>query len=197
MTAEALLEYGEREQALNELFLTEEEYLKSEPERLERHEYVDGQIRAVGSASDNHEGVTGLLFFLLFQHLRGKPCRIYKGDMKLRVRRERLAGKVIFCYPDIMVVCDPVDNNADFKTKPKLIVEVLSHDKGRDLVEKLAVYREIETLEEYFVISQHPKRPEVTVFRRRNSFQPESFQQGEFSMESMELALTVSELYDF
>ena len=126
--------------ALENTFLTKKEYLATEPARTERHEYIDGQIRAMAAASDSHEGVAGLLFALIFAHLRGKPCRVYKGDMKLRVQQRTQARKVIFYYPDIKVVCDPTDNESLYKTKPKVIVEVLSHDKGRDLIEKLAVY---------------------------------------------------------
>lgn len=182
---------------LENIFLTEEEYLASEPERLERHEYIDGQIRAMAGASDSHEGVANHLNHLIYAHLRGKPCRVYKGDMKLRVQQRTQARKVVFYYPDIMVVCDPTDDHALYKTKPKVIVEVLSNDKGRDLIEKLAVYREIDTLEEYFVISQHAKRPEVTAFRRRTGFEPEILQDGAFRMESVELDLTVKDLYAY
>jgi Uma2 family endonuclease len=197
MTAAATLDFVDPAWALEELFFTEAEYLATEPERAERHEYIDGQIRAMAGASDSHEGVASHIFFLLYQHLRGNPCRVYKGDMKLRVQQQQQAQKVIFYYPDIMVVCDPSDDDPNFKTKPKVIIEVLSHDKGRDLIEKLAVYREIETLEEYFVVSQHSKRPEVTAFRRQNDFKPEIVQAGPFAIESVELDLTVEELYEY
>ena len=174
-----------------------EEYLATEPDRFERHEYVDGQIRMMAGASDNHEGVANHLNNLIYTHLRGKPCRVYKGDMKLRIQQRKQAKKTIFYYPDIMVVCDPSDNDPIFKTSPKLIVEVLSTDKGRDLIEKLSVYREIDTLEEYFVISQNASRPEVTAFRRRTDFEAEIIQEGDFEMESIALPLTVKELYQY
>jgi Uma2 family endonuclease len=191
------IEFEDLALRLEELFLTEEEYLATEPDRLERHEFMDGQIRAMAGASDSHEGVSLLLAAKLFQLLRGKPCRVYKGDMKLRVQQQKQARKVIFYYPDIMVVCDPTDDAPNFKTKPKLIVEVLSHDKGRDLIEKLAVYREIDTLDEYCVVSQHSKRPEVTAFRRRTGFEPEIIQTGAFTLDSVGLETTVEELYDY
>lgn len=184
-------------QTLEGVFLTEEEYLATEPARLERHEYIDGQIRAMAGASDSHEGVANHLNHLIYAHLRGKPCRVYKGDMKLRVQQHTQARKVVFYYPDIMVVCDPADDHSLFKTKPRLIVEVLSHDKGRDLIEKLAVYREIATLEEYLVVSQHSQRPEVTAFRRRTGFEPEILQDGAFDIECIGLSLTVRALYEY
>jgi Uma2 family endonuclease len=178
-------------------FMTEEEYLATEPDRLERHEYIDGQIRAMACSSERHEGVSGLLFVLIHMLLRGKPCRVFKGDMKLRVKQRTLAQKLIYYYPDIMVVCDPTDRDEHHVTKPKLIIEVLSTDKGRDLIEKAAVYQDIESLEEYFVISQNEQHPEVTVFRRRSGFEPEIFVEGSFEMESIGLPLTVREIYEY
>ena len=192
-----LLEPDAEIRRLEGIFLTEEEYLATEPERLERHEFIDGQIRGMAGASDSHEGVSLLLASKLLLHLRGKQCRVYKGDMKLRVQQITQARKVVIYYPDVMVVCDPTDNGSDFKTKPRLIIEVLSNDKGRDLIEKLAVYREIETLEEYFVISQHKQRPEITAFRRSTGFEPEILLDGAFTVESIGLPLTVKELYDY
>ena len=196
MTTLELFEPDADVRLLEGLFFTEEEYLATEPERFERHEYIDGQIRAMAGASDSHEGVSLLLASRLLEHLRGKRCRVYKGDMKLRVQQRKNASKVVFYYPDIMVICDPSDDAPNFKTKPKLIIEVLS-DKGRDLIEKLAVYREIDTLEEYFVISQHTQRPEVTAFRRANDFEPEIYQEGSFNMDSIGLALAVQDLYNY
>ena len=197
MTDLEMIERDAADWELSCLVFTEEEYLATEPDRLERHEYIDGQIRCMAGASDSHEGVSLLLAAKLLQHLRGNPCRVFKGDMKLRVKQRQQAQKVVFYYPDIMVVCDPADDKQDYKTRPKLIVEVLSNDKGRDLIEKLAVYREIDTLEEYFVISQHAQRPEVTAFRRANDFEPEIFQADNFMMDSVGLPLTVKELYEF
>lgn len=151
----------------------------------------------IDEASDNHEGVANHLNNLIYTHLRGKPCRVYKGDMKLRIQQRKQAKKTTFYYPDIMVVCDPSVNDPIFKTNPKLIVEVLSTDKSRDLIEKLSVYCEIDTLEERFVISENASRPEVTAFRRRTDFEAEIIQEGDFEMESIALPLTVKELYQY
>ncbi len=36
-------------------YFTEEEYLATGPDRLERHEFLHGSIRAMAGASENHE----------------------------------------------------------------------------------------------------------------------------------------------
>ena len=178
-------------------FFTQEEYLESEPSRLERHEFFDGQIRTMAGASEDHENMALGLSARLWLHLKGKSCRAFKGDMKLRVQGKYKNSSLVFYYPDLMVVCDPTDNHADYKSNPKLVIEVLSSDRGRDLVEKLAIYKEIDSLEEYIVIGQNPERPEVYLFRRRSNFEPEILNSGTFTLESVDLRLDIAELYDF
>jgi Uma2 family endonuclease len=182
---------------LDSRYFTEEEYLDYELGHELRHEYFDGVIRAMGGASDQHEGVSMQLAFLLMMHLKGKPCRVYKSDMKLRIQSRKQAGKLVYYYPDIMVVCDPIDTAANYKSRPKLVIEVLSQDKGKDLIEKLAIYREIETLEEYVVVGQSASHPEVYVFRRRADFEPAIMHEGEFTLESLGLTLSIPDLYKF
>jgi Uma2 family endonuclease len=60
------------------------------------------------------------------------------------------------------------------------------------LIEKLAVYRQIPFLEEYFVISQNAKSPRF-LFCRRSSFEPEIHQSGPITFESIALTLQVSD----
>ncbi len=178
-------------------FFTEEEFLATEPDRFQRHEFFDGQIRAMAGASENHENMALGLSARIWLHLKGKVCRPYKGDMKLRVSGKYQNSPLVFYYPDLMVVCDAEDTNADYKTKPKLVIEVLSSDRGRDLVEKLAIYKDIDSLEEYVVIGQNPERPEVYLFRRRADFEPEILHEGEFTLESIGLKLELADLYAF
>lgn len=63
-----------------------EEFLVWEEGQEERHEFINGWAVVMAGASDNHELVAGNLFAALHNHLRGKGCRVYKGDMKLRFR---------------------------------------------------------------------------------------------------------------
>ena len=70
--------------------------------------------------------MAGNLFIAIGSHLRGKRCRVFKGDMKVRLN---LNEKDLFYYPDVMVVCDPADSEPYSKTRPKLIVEVMSEYK--------------------------------------------------------------------
>ena len=190
MLVEEFLE--EMESDLDLRHLTPEEYIEAEKHSEIRHEYFDGTITAMASCSEEHEMLAGNLAYLLYTYLQGQGRRVYKSGMKVRVI---IKGKIAFYYPDVMVVCDPSDKNSYFRVNPKLLIEVMSRDKGKDLVEKLEGYKSIEALEEYLVFGQNPERPEVNIFRRRAQWEPVVVTEGAFLLESVGLELRVADLY--
>jgi len=190
MLVEEFLE--EMESDLDLRYLTPEEYVEAEKHSEVRHEYFDGTITAMAGCSEEHELLAMKLAVELSNHLKGKPCRVYKDGMKVKLKTK---GKVAIYYPDVMVVCDPSDKNSYFRINPKLLIEVMSRDKGKDLVEKLEGYKTIAALEEYVVFGQNPGRPEVNIFRRSNDWEPIVVTEGAFMLESVGLELQVAELY--
>lgn len=170
-----------------------EDYLESERQSESKREYSGGVVTSVPGASREHELVAINLSSAIHGHLRGKGCRTFKSDMKLHTE---VIGSDIFYYPDIMVACEPDDDSRYFVRKPKLIIEILSDNVMRDRVEKFLVYQRIPSLEEYAVISQHPERAEVSVFRRADGWEPgETHRTGEFTLRSIGLTLRVEDLY--
>ena len=173
--------------------MTEEEYLEFEAESETKHEYFDGHVTGMAGASDPHELVAMNLAAALHAHLRGKGCRVYKSDMKLRLN---VAAKKTYYYPDVMVVCDPKDNHRIYKERPKLIIEIMSENWKRDFIEKYHAYQNIASLEEYVLVSSDAEAPEVTIMRRAESWdQGRSQIAGAFELVSVGLKLTVEELY--
>ena len=128
------------------------EYATGETVAEERHEYVDGKGFAVAGAGENHEIVASNLFAAIHQHMKGKGCRVFKGDMKLKIALHR---RDLGYYPDIMVTCDPKDTDQNFKTSPKLLIEVMSNYRI-DHVKKLFAYQQIPALER---VSRHQLGP--------------------------------------
>jgi len=169
------------------------EYLEEERASEIRHEYARGIVYAMAGASKNHERVSGFLFASILQHLRGGPCEVFKSDMKVNVE---VMGSTNFYYPDIVVSCDPSDSESHYLTDPKLIIEVLSEDEKRDRFEKFLIYQHIEALEEYAVVSQNPKRPEVSIFRKSDDWTPgRVITAGEYELESIGFKGQVEDLY--
>ena len=145
------------------LHLDLETYLEWEKTQAEKYEYLNGEVYAMVGARDAHVTTAGNIFALLREHLRGGPCRVYISDMKLRVEAANAF------YPDVFVAFDPRDRAEDtYKRFPILIIEVLSdstagYDRGR----KFAVYRQVESLQEYAIID--PDTFTVDCFRRDES----------------------------
>ena len=139
--------------------------MQIEREATDRHEYRDGKMVGMAGGSANHSKI--MLNFLgwLNVQLEGKPCRAYVSDLRVRIPR-----KVLYIYPDGLVVCgplqfDPADPQGQTITNPKVIVEVLSPTtEGYDRGEKFERYSGIETLEEYVLVSQ--ETPKVETFLR-------------------------------
>jgi Uma2 family endonuclease len=184
-----LMEAAERAE-----MLSVEDYLAGEQQSAVRHEYVGGTVYAMAGASDEHIAICMNLAFALRTHLRGSPCRVQMSEGKARLR---LANEDIFYYPDVMVACDPRDTDRYFKRYPKVLIEVLSEStEAIDRREKFLSYRQIETLEEYVLVSQD--KMEVTVFRRESHWQPEVLRQPDqlLRMATLDFTLPLSAIYE-
>jgi Uma2 family endonuclease len=179
-------------QTIDHDFISVEDYLEGEQIAEERHEYVNGQVFVMAGASEAHEIVAMNLSSAILSHLRGKGWRVFKGGMKVRLH---LNEKDLFYYPDIMVVCDPADSEPFYKTRPKLIVEVMTEYKA-DHVEKLFAYQQIETLEEYLVVDQNPKHQQAWLYRNDRKWSVSNgAPDGTIRLESIDFTHGLKELY--
>lgn len=176
-------------------YVTEQEYLAGEPRSDVKHEYHDGVVYAMAGASDVHELVSLNLAVALSNHLRGKGCRVFKSDMKVRLS---FLEKPFYRYPDVFVACDPTDNHRLFRERPKLIVEVLSDDWDDAAMAKFIAYRSIASVEEIVFAEPNPDAPIVYLSRRADGWEPVEIVRGmnaEISLRSVGLTLKVAELF--
>jgi Uma2 family endonuclease len=68
-------------------------------------------------------------------------------------------------YPDVVVSCSPVDNNATVVDGPVVVFEVVSHDNQRtDRIEKVQDYRATPSITQYVILEQ--QYVGATVFAR-------------------------------
>ena len=177
---------------------TVEEYLKIDSDSQIRHEFVQGQIIDMAGGSDRHSQIIHNVHGSLWARLRGKPCQGRDGNLRVRFGR-----KVIYGYPDALIVCgppefDPVAAGNTTLLNPRVLIEVLSetteaYDRGL----KFERYREIESFEEYVLIAQD--RPSVEVYRRQPSglwtLQPYLGVEASAGIFSAGIELPLSEIY--
>lgn len=134
-------------------YMTEEEYLAFERASSTKHEFYKGRIYAMTGAKEPHNLISGNIIAALHPQLRGKGCRVYPSDMRVKVTQTGLNT-----YPDITIVCGPpqfTDKVRDTIVNPIVIVEVLSASTERyDRGMKFQNYRTIETLYDYILVAQ-------------------------------------------
>lgn len=118
--------------------ITVEEYPETEWGSPVKRGYVQGRVHALAGASERHPRRVTNLGGLLWSAARKTACRVSAADMKLR------AGPDRFYCPDVMVVCDPQDQEEHYKARPCFVAEVLSPTtEGADRREQLLAYLEI------------------------------------------------------
>jgi Uma2 family endonuclease len=172
-------------------FVSVERYLELESQSDIRHEYIDGVMYEMFGPSEAHAVISGNLFAAVHAHVRGKPCRAYIENFKVRIERDE---RNILYYPDLMVSCTREDYYLRY---PKLIVEVLSPStESVDRREKLLTYTQIESLEEYALLAQ--KTAQFTVHRRSNRWRPQVVSGVEACahFQSLDLSLPLSQIYE-
>lgn len=135
------------------VYLTPAEYLASERQSTQRHEYQAGQVFALDGGSQQHNLIVTNIVAELRTQLRKSPCTVYPSDMQVKAHQTGL-----YTYPDVIVVCDEAlfeDVDRDTLLNPTVLVEVLSkstenYDRGK----KFQHYRTLESFKEYLLIAQ-------------------------------------------
>jgi Uma2 family endonuclease len=174
----------------------EQDYLEGEKLAKVRHEYVAGEVFAMAGASKAHGSIALNVGAALRNHLRGKPCRAYIADMKVRVKQDSA-----YYYPDVVVTCAARDLAADapahYLDAPNLIVEVLSDATERiDRSEKLRAYQQLDSLVEYVIINQDKR--ELEIHRRTpTGWQRDILERGDIcQLQSVAIDLSLDQIYE-
>src|SRR5258707_4525236 len=139
-----------------------EDYLNAELNSPTKHEYLGGVVYAMAGARNVHNIIATNVLGTLHARLRGKRCRPFNSDTKIRLRQPT---HVRFYYPDVSVICRPNPANDSFQDEPAVIVEVISRRTRRiDEGEKKDGYLTIPSLSVYVLVEQ--ETPAIIAFRR-------------------------------
>src|SRR3990172_3361666 len=100
------------------------DYLAVEEVGVIKHEFHAGEIYAMAGGTPEHAALSVAVSSALHTGLRGGPGRVYSSDLRVRILATGLAT-----YPDVTVVCGPIERDPESPTtvvNPTLVVEVLS-----------------------------------------------------------------------
>lgn len=160
------------------LFTPFDEYLALEGESDLKHEWINGHVYAMSRGTPEHGRLSAAIVRALPQT---DECRVYSSDTLLYIERAEHST-----YADASIVCGAIltrgakDKNGkslgEAITNPSVLVEVLSksteqHDKN----ERFVLFQQLDSLEEYVLVSQDERRIEVRRRAGRNwSFEVKS-----------------------
>jgi Uma2 family endonuclease len=181
--------------ALKRNLISVDDYLTRELLSPTKHEYLGGVVHAMAGARVAHNDIAMNTLGSLFGRLRGKRCRPYTSDMKVRIQ---LSTHIRFYYPDVSVICNSNPREDSFQDEPAVIIEVLSKDTRRiDMGEKKDAYLTIPSLKVYVMIEQDS--PLVVAFRRTDAgFVREVYEglESVLPLGEIETELPLSEIYE-
>jgi Uma2 family endonuclease len=151
----------------------------------------------MAEASRKHNLISLNIASRFNSHLRGSGCNAFMADMKVKLKSPQLQ-KSIFYYPDVVVTCNPDDQDPFIVNSPCLIVEVLS--PGTEFVdrkEKLVNYQTIASLQEYVLLSQDQMKVEVYRQDGAGNWIEEVFGRGDhLHLDSIDLDLVMTDIYE-
>lgn len=172
-----------------------DDYLAGELVSPVKHEYIAGVVYAMTGARNLHNLIASNTLVALGSRLRGKPCRAFNSDTKIRLL---FPTHVRFYYPDVSVVCQPGSPTASYQEAPAVVVEVLSARTRRtDEGEKKDAYLTIASLAAYLLVEQESAA--VIAFRRtEQGFVREVFRGLDATVPLGELGITLplAEIYE-
>ncbi len=176
--------------------ITPEQYLVQERAAAFKSEFLRGEVFAMAGGSPNHSLIAANFVGACWQSLKGKPCKVFTSDLRVRVNASGL-----YTYPDASIVCGELqfdDAQKDTLTNPTVLIEVLSESTEKyDRGAKSGHYRQIAALQEIVLISQD--EPLVERFTRQANGGWLLIESRELSdevhLQSVGISITLSELY--
>jgi len=173
--------------------LTPEDYLIWEAQQPDKHEYINGQIYAMGGGSKNHSLIAVRLLTALANHLGNGPCEVGNSDLCVKI-----ADLPHYTYPDLSVTCDRRDQTTtQYIRYPCLIVEVLSptteaYDRGG----KFRLYRQNPVLVDYLLVSSTQLEIDLYHKNEAGNWLIFNYQAGDIvELKSVGLSFPVEQIY--
>ncbi len=130
---------------------TLEEYFELEKESEIRHEFHDGELIPVENTTKEHNRIKrNLIRQIETEEFNEQGCSLFDENVMTQ-----LQDKKRYVYPDIVVTCDPHDDDRYIVKYPVLVIEVLSPStKKYDKTGKFFRYQRIPSLQQCVFVAQ-------------------------------------------
>lgn len=182
--------------AIEKKILTSEKYLDIERKAEFKSELINGEMYALAGVTRKHNRIALNLATFLNNFLRDSQCRVYFADLRVKVSKTGM-----FTYPDLVLTCGNeimADKQKDTLLNPKCILEVLSDSTEKyDRGEKFSHYQNLESLDEYILVSQNQPRVESFLRQTDNKwlYQKVEGLENELFINVIEAKIKLDEIY--
>lgn len=182
--------------AIEKKILTSEKYLDIERKAEFKSELINGEMYALAGVTRKHNRIALNLATFLNNFLRDSQCRVYFADLRVQVSKTGM-----FTYPDLVLTCGNeimADKQKDTLLNPKCILEVLSDSTEKyDRGEKFSHYQNLESLDEYILVSQNQPRVESFLRQTDNKwlYQKVEGLENELFINVIEAKIKLDEIY--
>jgi Uma2 family endonuclease len=172
------------------------EYVAIEIDSTTKHEFLDGEIYAMGGGSGEHAALALRVGRAIENAIEDLPCRAYSSDLRIYVEEARFAA-----FPDVSVICGPLQQHVPSPEttalNPIVVVEVTSpSSEAYDIGKKLDCYRKIPTLREYVIVSHRERRMTVHVRDENGAWTTQvAIRGGSVKLPSLGIELSVDDIY--
>jgi Uma2 family endonuclease len=174
------------------------EYLERESKADFRSEYDNGDILAMAGGTYAHSRIAMNVGRSVGNSLDGSPCFALDSNMRVRIQ-----GRANYVYPDVSIVCgkpefDAEDPKQTTIVNPRVVIEVLSSGtEAYDRGDKFSLYRCLDSLQEYVLVSQDQARVEVFTRQADGSWNFNHFDGLEATarLRSVGIELRLTDLY--
>jgi Uma2 family endonuclease len=170
-----------------------DDYLADERRADHKSEYYDGSAYAMAGGTPGHGLIAANAISEFKNALRGRGCRVYTSDVLVR------STVTTYTYPDVSIVCGTPKHENNALLNPIVIIEVLS--PSTELLDrgvKFARYRQIESLQEYVLISS--TEPLIEIFHRGAdgswNLRDASGMDASCRIESLDCSVPLAGIYD-
>ncbi|WP_102125710.1 Uma2 family endonuclease [Deinococcus planocerae] len=182
--------------------ISEEEYLRTEELSPYRREYIDGFVSALhgedtpnaqAGATSRHGLICMNIGSALHRIALRQGCRLYQSDMRVRISQPRFTR---YYSPDLVLTCDPVDDDATFLASPCLVAEVLSPStRDLDRREKLFAYTALPSVQGYLLVDTATRAARLYV-RNGEAWDEQYAEEGELRLPCLDVPLVLSDIYE-
>lgn len=183
--------------AAREHLFTFEEYVRIAEHSSTRLEFWDGVVLDMAGGTPRHSAICNNLGRILGAQLRGRPCRAYDANLKVRstvVNRATCADATIVCGS---LQLDPADRTGQTVLNPSILFEVHSPStEADDCGPKLDCYKTIASVKAIALVSQDERRIILHERQPDGRWSEHAHADGVMDLPAVDCVLPVSEVYE-